>query len=92
MLVVEDYPNGYPRYSALVASHDSFFLCRRFSTLRARLLLLKQDKLSILEQKLEAIDRNERNPLRLGSSRVDDNAERAAILSEIDSALADYGK
>ena len=92
MLVVEDHPNGYPRYSALVASHDSFFLCRRFSTLRARLLLLKQDKLSILEQKLEAIDRNERNPLRLGSSRVDDNAERAAILSEIDSALADYGK
>ena len=38
---VEDYLPGYPRFAALVASHDSFHLCRRFSNLWARLLLLK---------------------------------------------------
>jgi hypothetical protein len=90
-LVVEDYRPGYPRFSALVAAHTSFQICRRFSTLRARLLLLKQDKLSRLEQQLEKIDTDERAPLFLGSSRDDTNEERSSTLSEIDRALADYG-
>ena len=88
---VEDYRTGYPRFSALVAAHSSFQICRRFSNLRTRLLLLKQDKLSILEQQLEKIDRNEHSPLFLGSSRDDRNEERSSKLSEIDKALADYG-
>jgi hypothetical protein len=95
LVVVEDYPNGYPQYSALIASHDSFYICRRFSTLRARLLLLKQDKISVLERKLEAIDRKDAKDndlLRLGSIRCDDNEERLSLLSQIDDALSDYGK
>jgi hypothetical protein len=88
---VEDYPSGYPRYSALIASHDSFHLCRRFSNLRARLLLLKQDRLSLLEKQLQKIDREEVAILSLGSSRRDSNSERNSILSQIDKALADYG-
>ncbi|KAI0804904.1 hypothetical protein GGR55DRAFT_657707 [Xylaria sp. FL0064] len=87
---IEDYPNGYPRFSALIASHDSFQVFRRFSTLRTRLLLLKQDKLSMLERKLERIDQTENNMLRLGSNRSDDNAERGVLLSEINNALVDY--
>ncbi|KAI9771000.1 MAG: hypothetical protein M1840_002704 [Geoglossum simile] len=87
---VEDYRPGYPRFSALIAAHDSFQICRRFSHLRARLLLLKQDKLSILEQQLEKIDAHESAPLFLGSSRDDKNDERSSTLSEIDRALADY--
>lgn len=89
--IVEDYRLGYPRFCALVAAHNSFQICRRFSNLRARLLLLKQDKLSLLEQRLEDVDANERAPLFLGSSRDDGNGERASIVSEIDDALADYG-
>ncbi|KAK0717750.1 caspase domain-containing protein [Lasiosphaeria miniovina] len=87
---IEDYPLGYPRFSALIASHDSFHLCRRFSNLRARLLLLKQDRLSLLEKRLEKIDREEVELLSLGSSRDDTNSERISILVEIDAALADY--
>ncbi|OTA56922.1 hypothetical protein K449DRAFT_387314 [Hypoxylon sp. EC38] len=87
---IEDHPMGYPRFSALIASHDSFYICRRFSSLRARLLLRKQDNLSILEERLENIDRNECNPLRLGSYRRDNNEERQSVLSEIDKALSDY--
>lgn len=87
---IEDYPSGYPRFSALIASHASFHVCRRFSNLRARLLLLKQDKLSLLEKRLEKIDREEVDLLSLGSSRDDTNSERASLLAEIDAALADY--
>ncbi|KAL9124339.1 MAG: hypothetical protein Q9217_006322 [Psora testacea] len=90
MKQIEDYPSGYPRFSALIAAHNSFHLTRRFSTLRARLLLAKQDRLSLLEEQLETLDQNENTPLRLGSCRSDDNNERNTVLSEIDSALADY--
>lgn len=88
---VEDYRNGYPRFSALVASHRSFQIYRRFSNLRARILLLKQDKLSMLEHQLEEIDAIERAPLFLGSSRDDQNEQRSSTLFEIDRALEDYG-
>jgi hypothetical protein len=91
LVLVEDYPRGYARFSALIASHVSFHLCRRFSNLRARLLLLKQDRLSLLEKRLEKIDRDEANVLFLGSSRRDSNSERRSVLSEIDAALSDYG-
>jgi len=91
-LQVEDYPQGYPRFSRLVASHSAFYVCRRFSALRARLLLLKQDKLSSLEKQLEMVDQQETNPLFLASSRRDRNPERESILSNIDTALADYGR
>lgn len=52
---------------------------------------MKQNKLSLLESQLDAIDKNETAALRLGSCRSDDNAERLAVLSEIDIALSDYG-
>ncbi|KAI1086078.1 caspase domain-containing protein [Rostrohypoxylon terebratum] len=90
LTTLEDYPSGYPRFSALIASHDSFHICRRFSNLRTRLLLIKQDKLSLLEKQLEKLDREEVTPLSLGSSRRDTNKERSSVLSEIDKALVDY--
>ena len=88
---VEDHPLGYPRFAALVGAHGSFQICRRFSSLRARLLLLKQDKLSLLEEQLETIDREESTTIFLGSSRRDRNEERESVLDKIDCALADYG-
>ena len=88
---VEDYNSGYPQFSALVAAHNSFHLCRRFSNLRARLLLLKRDRLCLLEKQLERIDREETAVLFLRSSRCDSDMERKSVLSDIDTALADYG-
>ncbi|KAI1758573.1 hypothetical protein GGR53DRAFT_529297 [Hypoxylon sp. FL1150] len=87
---IEDYPDGYPQLSALIGSDDSFFVCRRFSNLRARLLLLKQDELSVLEEQLNKIDREEERPLRLGSQRSDSGAERKACLALIDEKLSNY--
>ncbi len=88
---VEDYRPGYPRFTALLSAYEPYFFCRRFSRLRARLLLLKQDKVTLLEQKLDEIDDQEGYPLFLGMSRSDKNTSRASVLSEIESCLADYG-
>ncbi|KAK4160261.1 hypothetical protein QBC43DRAFT_338356 [Cladorrhinum sp. PSN259] len=85
---VEDYPEGYPQYSALIAAYDPFHICRRFSNLRVRLLLRKQDKLSELEKQLEQIDL--RASSFRGSIRYDTDAERAHVLGQIDTALEDY--
>lgn len=90
--LIEDYPSGYPRFAAFVGAHGSFQVCRRFSNLRARLLLLKQDELSVLEMDLEELDREEPNLLYLGSRRDDKNKERQSILSKIDHTLAEYGR
>jgi hypothetical protein len=45
----------------------------------------------VLEKKLEKTDREETAILFLGCSRRDSNEERNSVLSEIDTALADYG-
>lgn len=88
---LEDYRAGYPRFTALLSAHKPYFISRHFSKLRARLLLLKQDRLAILEQKLEQIDQEETSPLFLGKSRCDKNTDRITLLSEIESCLTDYG-
>ncbi|KAI1214270.1 uncharacterized protein F4807DRAFT_119498 [Annulohypoxylon truncatum] len=88
--VVEDYRAGYPRLCALMEAHNGFFICRRFIRLRARLLLLKQDRISCLEEQLDKADEDDTLPFFLGKSRGDPNAERLSILSQLDDSLADY--
>lgn len=53
---------------------------------------MKQDRLSVLEQKLDQLDDQESSHLFLGKSRSDKNLDRLALLSEVDSCLTDYGK
>lgn len=90
--LVEDYSSGYPRFSALIGTHSSFYVCRRFSTLRARLLLQKQDRIAQLEHQLQHFDEQELQPLFLGSLRRDRNQGRERLLADIDIALQDYGE
>ena len=52
---------------------------------------MKQDRLSMLEQRLDEVDQKETSPLFLGKSRCDGNADRLRLLSEIESRLDDYG-
>ena len=89
--IVEDFPPGLPRFASLVGAHPAFNVSRRFSTVRARLLLYKQDKVARLEAELYEADRTETKPLFLCSSRRDNNLERKRILGELDEALNDYG-
>jgi hypothetical protein len=91
MAIVEDYRSGYPQFSALISSHPSFHIYRRFLRVRVRLLLLKQDELSILESQLDKVDDKETRELFLGNARRDANQERQMILGKLTTALHDYG-
>jgi hypothetical protein len=89
--IVEDFPDGYPRFAALISTHSSFHVCRRFLRLRGRLMLHKQDNLVTLEEELDRIDREEPRVLFLGNRRRDKNEERKNIMNEIDRELESYG-
>jgi hypothetical protein len=91
-VAVEDYRPGYPRFSALLGSDATFQVGRRFSMVRMRLQLLKQDEVSRLEEQLNAIDRCEKRELFLGNCRRDANQDRLAIIPRLEKALAEYGK
>jgi hypothetical protein len=90
--LVEQYRKGYPRYSALLSSHNSFQLYRRFTSIRTRMLLQKQHEISLLEKELDESDENEKNPLFLSSVRRDTCILRQDIFSKLKDAMKDYGK
>ncbi|KAI0852640.1 hypothetical protein F5Y00DRAFT_258490 [Daldinia vernicosa] len=87
---IEEYRPGYPRYTALLSSNLGWLIFRRFDKLRARILLRKQDQLSVLEHELDQIDKQETSLLFLGKNRCDQNPGRLSTLSKIEAALADY--
>ena len=89
--MIEDFRQGYPRFCALIDAHPALNVFRRFSKLRARIILRKQDTLSGLEQQLEVLDRQESTALFLASNRLDGNTERQTVLDDIEKGLQDYG-
>ncbi|MCJ1249358.1 hypothetical protein MMC30_006581 [Trapelia coarctata] len=87
---LESLPDGYPRLAALLGRRSELRIFRRFSTVRMRLLLLKQDQITKLESELNTLDETEVNPMFLGTIRGDLNEARRAKLIELDEALAKY--
>ena len=53
---MEDFPEGYPRFSWFLSSDDSFMMYRGFSQLHSRVLLQKQDELRAMEKELRNHD------------------------------------
>jgi hypothetical protein len=68
------------------------FCAKTLANFELEFFCLKQDRISMLEQKLERVDHEEISSLFLGKSRCDGNPERVSLLSEIETRLADYGK
>lgn len=56
-----------------------------------RLLLLKQDEITLLEAALDNSDNEETRPLFLGNARRDANPDRKQIIQKLTTALAEYG-
>lgn len=56
-----------------------------------RLLLVKQDEISMLEHALDSLDKTENRELLLGCIRRDVNNERQKVIQNLSTALAEYG-
>ena len=70
---MESFPDGYPRFAAVMDSDTNTRLYRRFGLIRNRLLLHKQDQIAELSEKLNAIDKVDEtsHPERLSCRRYD---------------------
>ncbi len=99
LIIVEEYPNGYPRASAYLNSDVGTALFRRFGTLHSRALLYKQLELTELEARLEKLDRDDeekeetkwRNSRSINRRDGEGNEERKALIEEIVKKLEEYG-
>ena len=95
-LTVESFPDGYPRFAALMDSDVNTRLYRRFGLIRNRLLLQKQDQIAELSQKLIDLDKLDAtsNPERLYCRRYDeglgDDSERPKLLRSLEELLKEY--
>lgn len=85
---------GYPAFSAFVASDDDFFFLRRFGALHARVLLSLQDQITMLEDKVKAIDQQSSSRTAIdhnnGSFREDEYEERTNVIAEIRKRIGEY--
>lgn len=97
---VDDHPKGYPQLAAFVNSDENFLVARKYGFLRSRVLLYRQDELSVLENDLIALDADdeEKRPLALQSRKHDEQTDkdpvysRKVLIQKIDDKLKEYGK
>lgn len=86
--------------TAFINSDENFLIARKYGFLRSRLLLYRQDELSVLEKGLLALDNadNENRKLALQSRKHDEETDddpedsRKALMRKIDDKLKEYGK
>ena len=96
---VDDHPKGYPQLAAFLNSDENFLIARKYGYLRSRVLLYRQDELSVLERDLIALDADdyENRPLALESRKHDEQTDktvysRKVLIQKIDDKLKEYGK
>ncbi len=97
---VDDHPRGYPQLAAFINSDENFLIARKYGFLRSRLLLYRQDELSVLEKDLIALDDDdEKNrAIALQSRKFDEQTDkdpvfsRKVLMKKIDDKLGEYGR
>src|SRR5690349_5296972 len=86
---------GYKGYAKFVSSTNDFFIFRQFSALNARVALLLQDQISVLEGTLDELDRKysakDFKDLHNGRFRNDED-DRAKVLETLTEKLKQYSK
>jgi hypothetical protein len=97
-LLVEYYPEGFPRIAAYINSDVDTALFRRFGDLSARCLLYREVELNDLERKLLKLDKEDKakedtewrvaHGIHHGKGRK--NEERKALVEEVESKLKTY--
>ena len=99
-LVVDDHPKGYPQLAAFVNSDENFLIARKYGFLRSRVLLYRQDELSVLERDLIKVDADdeEKREFALHSRKRDEETDkdpvysRKILIQKIDDKLEEYGQ
>ncbi|KAI1325975.1 hypothetical protein F5Y16DRAFT_400845 [Xylariaceae sp. FL0255] len=85
---------GYKRYAEFLASDDDLLIFRRFGTLNARIGLLLQDKITVLEQNLKHVDDacSDRNtePINNGTFRDDVGKKKSLEIPEYEAKNVSY--
>lgn len=97
--IVDDHPKGYPQLAAFVNSNQNLLITRKFGYLRSRVLLYRQDELSVLERQLIMLDDDdsEKRQLALHSRKHDECTDkdpiysRKVLIQKIDDKLKQYG-
>lgn len=86
---------GYHGYSRFLCSDTDFLVFQRFDVASTRLILRLQDRVSILQERLEKLDRQlnrrEAEDIHNGSFRQQDE-EREKVLDKLQIALFDYSE
>lgn len=86
--------------AAFTNSDDNFLIARKYGFLRSRVLLYRQDELSVLEKDLIALDDDDKvnRDLALQSRKHDEETDkdpvysRKVLIQKIDDKLKEYGK
>lgn len=85
--------------AAFINCDDNFLIARKYGFLRSRLLLYRQDELSVLEKGLLALDDDDKRNRELAlrsrghDEETDDDPEgsRKALMKKIGDKLKEYG-
>jgi hypothetical protein len=92
--VVDDHPNGYPRFAAFMNSDENFLMCRKYGFLHNRVLLYRQDELRALEQEMLALDKDthklDEKMLQCRTREERTSNERRDLINRIDDKLREY--
>ena len=59
LIIVDDYPAGYPQLAAFITSDDNFSMYRKFDRPCNRLLLDLQSQITALVSRLDELDRSD---------------------------------
>ena len=104
ILLVQDFPTGFPKLSCFLDSDDAFMIYRRFGCVFSRLLLCKQDEIGRIEANLQAMDRTDAhdgNGRYLMSHKLDEDREqtprfwpesRKQLMEKLEKKALEYGK
>lgn len=92
---MEKFKRGYPNLAAFNDSDESYMIYRRFGYLQARVLLIKQDEMRVLECRLDELDHKDKfddpEALMLRNSDEGHSNERRLLLKEIECKYLEYG-
>ncbi|KAF7508635.1 hypothetical protein GJ744_009027 [Endocarpon pusillum] len=76
---IDDHPEGYPQLAAFLDSDRNFLMCRKFGWLRNRVLLYRQDELTLQSRKKDN-----------GREDIDYAWSRQKLIQDIDDKMKQY--